>query len=214
MSNSTATGSYPLLVKFVSQEFTECQTLSIIAEPLLSNSSVIGVAPFYLIAFEVGGIPTTTMVGSNPSNLSWTANHKRGSSQFLSSDELTPMLRHFRNESHAVSNGFKRQHRRRSTKFVHYERYVTYGYDADCFLLTGLHLPAGSDTSCIPPPPSNTATLASVHPNVTDPSTLTTCQPWGLTIKNGKQPYQVVLSALNSGVITNVTMGDGDSTLR
>ena len=48
----------------------------------------------------------------------------------------------------------------------------------------------------------------SVNPNVTD--TLTTCQPWGLTIKGGQKPYFIVLSALNSPVITNATMGAGD----
>jgi hypothetical protein len=41
--------------------------------------------------------------------------------------------------------------------------------------------------------------------NVTD--TLTTCQPWGLTIKGGTPPYNLTLAAVNSPVVTNVTMG-------
>ncbi|THG95943.1 hypothetical protein EW026_g5799 [Hermanssonia centrifuga] len=66
---------------------------------------------------------------------------------------------------------------------------------------------AGSDTSCLPTNPA-TSSLASIQPNVT--GTLTTCQQWGLTIEGGKKPYTVVLSALNSPVITNVTMGPDD----
>ena len=66
---------------------------------------------------------------------------------------------------------------------------------------------AGSDTSCLYTPPDS-STLASITPNVT--GSLTTCQPWGLTIKGGKKPYTVILSALDSPVITNVTMGAQD----
>lgn len=43
--------------------------------------------------------------------------------------------------------------------------------------------------------------------------TLSTCQPWGLTIKGGQQPYTVILAALNSPVITNVSMGSGNDVL-
>lgn len=66
---------------------------------------------------------------------------------------------------------------------------------------------AGNSQSCLytPPPASS---LASIEPNVTD--VLTTCQPWGLTVKGGTKPYQIVLEALNSPVITNVTMGPDD----
>lgn len=66
---------------------------------------------------------------------------------------------------------------------------------------------AGSDTSCIPPTPSGSS-VAKITPNVT--TTLTTCDPWGLTITGGKKPYTIVLSALDSPVITNSTMGAED----
>ena len=36
------------------------------------------VPPFYLYAFEVGGVPTVTLVGSDLTNMLWTAAHKRG----------------------------------------------------------------------------------------------------------------------------------------
>ncbi|KAJ7238347.1 hypothetical protein B0H12DRAFT_98562 [Mycena haematopus] len=65
----------------------------------------------------------------------------------------------------------------------------------------------GASTQCIPglvvgPPFSITA-------NVTD--TLTTCQPWGLTIHGGMPPYNVTLAALNASEVTNATLGPNDS---
>ena len=76
-------------------------------------------------------------------------------------------------------------------------------------LLTTLLYAAGGTNTCHPTP--NRATLASITPNVTDH--LDTCQPWGLTISGGQKPYTVVISALNSPVITNVTMGPNDDVL-
>ncbi|THH32654.1 hypothetical protein EUX98_g1511 [Antrodiella citrinella] len=66
------------------------------------------------------------------------------------------------------------------------------------------NMTAGSSTGCLPSKPSS---LASIQPNVT---ALTTCEPWGLTITGGTKPYQIVLSAQGSPVITNVTMGAND----
>ena len=31
-----------------------------------------------MLAFELGGVPTTTLLGTDPGKLSWTANHQRG----------------------------------------------------------------------------------------------------------------------------------------
>lgn len=47
-----------------------------------------------------------------------------------------------------------------------------------------------------------------MHSNVT--GTLTTCEPWGLTIVGGTKPYTVVLAALDSPITTNVTMAAPD----
>ena len=44
----------------------------------LANGSFYGSAPYYMIALEAGGIPTTTEIGSDPSNLLWTVDHKQG----------------------------------------------------------------------------------------------------------------------------------------
>ncbi|KAJ7075992.1 hypothetical protein B0H15DRAFT_865053 [Mycena belliarum] len=64
----------------------------------------------------------------------------------------------------------------------------------------------GQSTSCLPGPSSEPNFV--VTANVTD--TLNTCQPWGLTIKGGTPPYNVTLAAVNSPVVTNVTMGPTD----
>ncbi|KAJ7088005.1 hypothetical protein B0H15DRAFT_1022594 [Mycena belliarum] len=65
----------------------------------------------------------------------------------------------------------------------------------------------GASTQCIPQsPPDEDFTIAA---NVTD--TLTTCQPWGVTIRGGTPPYNVTVAALNSTVVTNVTLGPQDS---
>jgi hypothetical protein len=65
---------------------------------------------------------------------------------------------------------------------------------------------AGTSTQCIPPATNDPP--FTVTANVTD--TITTCQPWGLTIVGGTPPYNVTFAALNSPVITNVTMGPVD----
>ncbi|KAI0942404.1 hypothetical protein AcW1_003046 [Taiwanofungus camphoratus] len=153
---------------YVLTEVQECQNMSIIVESITSNASAIGMPPYYLIAFEPGGVPTTSLVGSDPSHLSWRVNHKSGSALMLTMVD---------------SNG------------------STGGVPSTLFNVT-----ASSNTSCLPAAPSDS--IARISPNVT--STLTTCEPWGLTITNGTRPYNVIFSALNSPVITNVTMGPED----
>ena len=64
----------------------------------------------------------------------------------------------------------------------------------------------GSDTSCLPSPPSSST--PHITPNITD--TLQTCEPWGLTITNGTMPYNITLAALDSPFLTIVNMGPGN----
>ncbi|KAJ7839928.1 hypothetical protein B0H14DRAFT_1063842 [Mycena olivaceomarginata] len=84
----------------------------------------------------------------------------------------------------------------------------TGGIDVPLYTVT-----KGSSTSCIPPPPpaEDAPPPFTITANVTD--TLTTCQPWGLTIHGGIPPYNVTLVALNSTVVTNQTLGADDSVL-
>ncbi|KAJ7676627.1 hypothetical protein DFH06DRAFT_1034040 [Mycena polygramma] len=69
-----------------------------------------------------------------------------------------------------------------------------------------LYTVIAGDTQCIPPTPQSDFVVTA---NVTDE--LTTCQPWGLKIQGGLQPYNVTIAALNSTTVTNVTLGPTDS---
>lgn len=61
------------------QSLQECQKLQVALEPLdSSNANNLGISPYYMLAFEVGGIPTTSVIGSDPADLWWQASHKRG----------------------------------------------------------------------------------------------------------------------------------------
>lgn len=57
----------------------ECQTLSVQVSSRTSEGSAVGVPPYYFLAFEVDGVPTTTPMDGIPSNMSWQVRHKRGS---------------------------------------------------------------------------------------------------------------------------------------
>lgn len=61
---------------------------------------------------------------------------------------------------------------------------------------------AGTDTSCLPSAPASS--IAHITPNVT--GSVFTCEPWGLTLSNGTQPYSVVIAALDSPIITNISV--------
>ena len=64
-----------------------------------------------------------------------------------------------------------------------------------------------NDTSCIPSPPSVKVTIT---PNFTSP--ITSCQALGMQISGGKKPYTLTLTAVNSPVLTNVSLGAEDDT--
>lgn len=61
----------------LSQSLPTCETFSLIVKPK-TNSTVIGTPPYYLMAFEVGGIPTTNFAGTDPNSLNWQVNHQAG----------------------------------------------------------------------------------------------------------------------------------------
>lgn len=73
--------SSPLILhQFVASEISECQTLPLQIIPLNSSSTFTGVGPYYMFAFEPEGIPTVSLIGSDPKNLSWQNTHKSGTS--------------------------------------------------------------------------------------------------------------------------------------
>lgn len=68
------------------------------------------------------------------------------------------------------------------------------------------------NTDCAAPPPPAYFFLSS---NKTEDGerTLEICEPWRLNINGGEPPYTVVLSAIDSPVLTNVTIADGNNAL-
>lgn len=63
----------------------ECQTLTVALESLegTASSEPLGTPPYSMLAFEPGGIPTTSALGSDPAHLSWQVKHARGSQVML-----------------------------------------------------------------------------------------------------------------------------------
>lgn len=169
-----------------------------------SNGSFLGVPPYFLVAFELGGIPTQANIGSDYGNLSWKADHKRG--MFCASGKwlLLKLQRFSRHESHVNNSRLARQRWGPSTFVVHNDRY-DYGHTRTQRTSDDASL-EGSDTSCIASPPQNLPVITS---NVTDD--LGTCDPWGLLIAGGTKPYSLYLTALTASVITIVEMGANDN---
>ncbi|KAH9939680.1 uncharacterized protein BXZ73DRAFT_99296 [Epithele typhae] len=151
---------------FIQTSFAECESHAINLIPLNASTTDIGQPPYYMMAFAPESTTIVSLIGDDPSQLSWQNQHPRGSKLLLT-----------------VVDGLGK----------------IGGFPAQFY-----NVVAGSDTSCIPAAPSNPAV---VHSNVTS---LTTCDPWGLTITGGQKPYNVSLAAIDSPVITNVTMGPAD----
>ncbi|KAI0791462.1 hypothetical protein BC629DRAFT_1509716 [Irpex lacteus] len=153
--------------------FSECQQLPLLIVPLNTTPTYYGIPPYYLFAFEPGGIPSVSMIGTDPKNLSWQNTHQRGASLMI---------------------------------MVQDSQKSTGGIDTRLYNVT-----AGSNTTCLS---SITAAQLQAIPSITPNATgkIETCQPWGLTIAGGEQPYTVVLTALDSSSVTNTSVNSNDYT--
>lgn len=193
----------------ITGSFQECQTLPIVVLPLPGNSSAIGVPPYSLIAFEDGGVPTSTIIGSDPKNLTWQVKFNQGA--------LAKPIMDRRRWTHLI---FLRQDPisclQSLTPRVIVEEFPShYILSRVSNSLRPLFLVAdgasgNSDTSCLRASPPVTS-LASIEPNVT--TSLATCQPWGLTVSGGQKPYTLVIVETHAATITEVTLGPEDDTL-
>ncbi|KAJ6549586.1 hypothetical protein DFH09DRAFT_878076, partial [Mycena vulgaris] len=76
------------------------------------------------------------------------------------------------------------------------------GIDTPIYTVT-----AGDTTECISTTDNDPQFM--IEANVTD--VLSTCQPWGLTIRGGAPPYKLTLAVLNSPHVTNFTLGPNES---
>ncbi|KAK7018094.1 hypothetical protein VNI00_018374 [Paramarasmius palmivorus] len=61
-----------------------CSTHSIVVESFDTSDSSYGVAPYYMISYELGGTPKISSLGIDPNNLQWTVNHAAGKVLILS----------------------------------------------------------------------------------------------------------------------------------
>lgn len=71
-------------MQYTDREVEECQTLPLYVVSTTDNASSLGVAPYYMAAFEAGGVPTVTLVGTTTSNLSWQVRHRRSTTKLSS----------------------------------------------------------------------------------------------------------------------------------
>ncbi|KAG6917203.1 hypothetical protein DXG01_003407 [Tephrocybe rancida] len=165
----------------VSESITECDSLPV-------TLGAAGTAPYYMIAFAVDGTPSTSLIGSDSSRLAWVVDQPAGSKLLLNVVDST-----------GSSGG---------TSAILYT--VTCTSPLNILVKAVLmycHFTAGQLTSCLP---KNAAIGFSVSSNATG-GAISTCDPWGLTIKGGQSPYTVTLAAVGSPSITNVTMNAGDN---
>lgn len=160
-----------------------------------------------MLAFEVGGVPTTSAIGSDPANLWWQADHKQGKKFPNNELHLVVTLVLSPKVQSLCSRWLIRRETPEELRQICIAWLVS-RHHTPLFLKGSVDSAAGSDISCLSGTPFSATTIL---PNVTD--ALTTCQPWGLTISGGQRPYTVVLSQVASHTITVVTMDQADDLL-
>ncbi|KAI8977853.1 hypothetical protein BD414DRAFT_157509 [Trametes punicea] len=69
---------------FTSTNIQECQNSTVQIKPLNSSTTFLGVAPYYMLAVEVEGITSYTLIGDDPSHLFWQNTHRRDAQLLLS----------------------------------------------------------------------------------------------------------------------------------
>ncbi|KLO16881.1 hypothetical protein SCHPADRAFT_994839 [Schizopora paradoxa] len=154
----------------VSTSLVGCSNYPILVQSRnTSNASALGTPPYYMIAFNPGGVATTSFIGSDPNNLTWTVNQSGGSSLVLSVIDSQGLFGGQPPALYTVQDN--------------------------------------SPSSCVPKLASGAPNIT-IAPNFTSP--ISTCSPMGMLISGGKAPYNLTLAALNSPVLTNVTMGPTD----
>ncbi|KAF7335113.1 hypothetical protein MVEN_02262000 [Mycena venus] len=65
----------------LSSSLPSCRQFQIQVKPFNPANNINGVPLFYMMAFAIGGTPSTTLIGTDESNLSWTVNQPVVSSQ-------------------------------------------------------------------------------------------------------------------------------------
>ncbi|KAJ7034740.1 hypothetical protein C8F04DRAFT_1001622 [Mycena alexandri] len=153
----------------LSQSLPACRSFGITVKPFTAGNDTHGTPPFYMVAMAIGATPTTSLIGTDESNLAWVVDQPIGTQMLLEVVDANG------------SSG---------------------GVPPGLFTV----VPGTSTTNCIPA--ASTEPAFTLTANVS--GTLNTCQPWGLSIVGGVPPYNLTLAALNSPIVTNVTLAPTD----
>lgn len=166
-----------------------------------------GVPPYYMMSFPIGGTPVTTLLGDDPTKLSWQPTHAPGE---YSVPSRAPTLTC--GDSSQAPGLFSPSSIRRVALAVSLVSYSPLPvrnirpFPSYPGLLMNLFPAIDTlSTACVVPEPS--APNFTITSNITKP--LETCDPWGIKIKGGVPPYNVTIAAVNSPIITNVSFSSG-----
>ncbi|KAF7346714.1 hypothetical protein MSAN_01809500 [Mycena sanguinolenta] len=176
----------------VSTSLPSCRNVSLEANARTAN----GTSPFYMMALPVGGTPSTSFIGTDQSDLTWTVMYPVGEFLFPFPSELS--IGASARAANLESAGTQ------LVLGVVDALGQSGGIDPPLYTVI-----EGATTQCVPTTLSDPTSGFKISANVTD--VLNTCQPWGLTIEGGTPPYNITLAELNSGTVTNVTMGPIDT---
>ncbi|KAF4583908.1 hypothetical protein EYR40_002406 [Pleurotus pulmonarius] len=59
----------------ISNDLPSCQEMRIVVKSFNADNSTHGTPPYYMRSFEVGGLPMTTLIGTDENDLRWTVTH-------------------------------------------------------------------------------------------------------------------------------------------
>lgn len=185
-------------------ELGTCIPYQIVVKPFNATGNL-GIAPYYMISFPIGGIPVSTPIGSDPDNLSWKVTHPAGKcDNYYSSHERCLILHPGSKlllsvvDSTGGAGGVPTQ----LPTVIGLSFIYCIGWCSNPFIFA-----EGQTTQCVSTPAESSP--FTVKANVT--STLETCQPWGITVSGGTPPYKITLAQTGSFVVTNVTMPFGNN---
>lgn len=65
-------------VNQISSDLPACREMRIIVKSYNADNSTHGTPPYYMRSFELGGLPTTSFIGTDENDLRWTVAHPIG----------------------------------------------------------------------------------------------------------------------------------------
>lgn len=103
---------------------TQCQSYGIKLDNNTNQPNTFGAPPYCMIAFPANGVPTTSRIGTDPNNLSWTVNQRQGEHYLTTICALYLLTLSSRLFADAFLNGFKWKPRRSASNSVYRDEFV------------------------------------------------------------------------------------------